>query len=265
MGNKMTVNFDAKEQIRDFWSRRAARFDESFSHSITEGPELEAWKTAYRSLMGEDKLNILELGSGTGEVSKVLMELGHTITGIDFSENMLSRAKDKHAEFTDRVSYYLGDAESTNQPDDEYDAVTCRHLVWTLLDPKAALADWYRVTKPNGHLIVFDGNFMAQRTQDRFLRGILAGMDKFSKSPGHLPKEVRALHDKIKPQLYFSKGLSFDVLSGLVFEAGYRNITFHSYEPIRAGQRKVVTPFNSPKDWLRTFIGDRFILHAQKI
>lgn len=174
------MNYDLKEKIRDYWSQRSVTFDNSFSHRIEEGVELEAWKQFYASLLGEQAQHILELGSGTGEITKVLRELGHTITGIDFSEAMLERAKAKHSAYRDRVTYHLGDAENTHQPDETFDAVTCRHLMWTLLSPSETLKDWYRVTKPGGHLVIFDGNFMATSPRDRALRKLVQVLEKIS-------------------------------------------------------------------------------------
>lgn len=257
------MNYDLKEKIRDYWSARAAGFDASFSHSILAGVELEAWKHRYASLVGTDALNVLELGSGTGEISKVLHSLGHTVTGIDFSETMQALAKIKHADHA-QVSYVLGDAEQTHQEDHTYDLVTCRHLVWTLLEPEAALADWFRVTKPGGHLVIFDGNFVAPHPQDKWARRALSLLDKVSPQKDQQSAEMRALQDEIKAGFFFSKGLSFDHLAELVTAAGYVNVARHSYEPIRRAQRKIVRPYSDPRNWLRTFMGDRFVLYAQK-
>lgn len=40
-----------------------------------------------------DKSDILEMGIGTGMMTKKLYDLDHTITGVDFSKNMLNEAK----------------------------------------------------------------------------------------------------------------------------------------------------------------------------
>ena len=83
---------------------------------------------------------MLELACGTGEVTGALRWLSHRVAGLDFSETMLARAKAKHA--GDAGSrFLLADAEHTHEPGSHYDAVVCRHLVWTLTDPKAALGD----------------------------------------------------------------------------------------------------------------------------
>lgn len=253
------TNYDTKEKIRSYWSARSATFDDSFSHSIRSGVELDAWMAFYAKLVPDKNLNVLELGSGTGEISKVLRTLGHCVTGIDFSEAMLARAKIKHAAYP-QVRYILGDAENTYQNDNHFDMVTCRHLMFTLLNPAAALADWFRVTKPGGHLVIFDGNFIATRTRDRLAKRLLTTLDRISPRGEHYDPALKIIAQEIKPDLYFADGLSFDRLADMVDAAGYDAITKHSYEPIRHVQRKIA----GPRDWLATFIGDRFVLHAQK-
>lgn len=256
----MSLNYDLKEKIRDYWSQRAETFDQSFSHRIEEGIELEAWKHFYASLLGADHLNVLELGSGTGEVTKVLRELGHSITGIDFSETMLERAKAKHAAYKNRVTYFLGDAENIHQPDETFDAVTCRHLMWTLLDPENTLRDWFRVTRLGGHLVIFDGNFVSTSPKDQLLRKLISLLERVDVPGERHTAELKLANNEIRSQLYFSGGLSFETLAKLVSAAGYICVTKHSYEPIRRAQRQIA----GPCDWLRTFVGDRFVLHAQK-
>lgn len=43
----------------------------------------------------ESKQRILEVGCGTGRVLKALLDYGHSVTGIDISEEMLAIARDK--------------------------------------------------------------------------------------------------------------------------------------------------------------------------
>lgn len=252
-------NYDLKEKIRAYWSKRAATFDNSFSHGIQTGVELDAWKEIYASLVPGDGLTVLELGSGTGEITKVLSGLGHSVTGIDFSETMQELSKIKHRN-NNQVQYLLGDAENTNQSDDMFDLITCRHLVWTLLEPSAALADWYRITRPGGHLVIIDGDFITVSRRDKILRSLISKLEKIYLPDENLSAEQRAEHSDISSQFYFKDGLRFEQLAELARDVGYRNITRHSYEPIRCAQRKIA----GPCDWLRTYVGDRFIFHAQK-
>ncbi len=38
-----------------------------------------------------DRAGVLELGCGTGRITRGLLALGHTVTGVDFSTDMLAR------------------------------------------------------------------------------------------------------------------------------------------------------------------------------
>ena len=38
-----------------------------------------------------------------------------------------------------------------------FDAVTNRHLLWTLTDPATALRNWHALLRPGGVLVVIDG------------------------------------------------------------------------------------------------------------
>lgn len=257
----MSANFDLKEQIRDYWSARAETFDDSFSHQVTRGVELNAWVAFYNRLMGDAEKHVLDLGCGTGEVSKILFAAGHRVTGIDFSDAMLSRAMQKHADKEARGIYLSGDAEATNLPDAQFDAATCRHLVWTLVNPQQALDDWYRVLKPGGHLIIFDGDFFHRSRKDILIRKLI---DLIDPSPaGYASSKTVSMqkqNEDIRKHLPYSQGLKFENLKTLVSESGFEHIKRHSYAPIRRAQRRIA----GPADWLRTLTGDRFVLHARK-
>ena len=45
--------------------------------------------------------------------------------------------------------------------------VIYRHLVWTLPHPEQAIAEWKRVLKPGGKLIILEGNWHYNRLPDR--------------------------------------------------------------------------------------------------
>ena len=58
----------------------------------------------------------------------------------------------------DPVALYM-DAQQLNFPDGIFDAVLSRNLTWTLPEPEAAYAEWYRVLKPGGVLLNFDADY----------------------------------------------------------------------------------------------------------
>lgn len=254
------TNFDLKEQIRAYWSARAATFDESFSHQVSDGTELTAWADLYSQMYGEGKKHVLDLGCGTGEVSKIQFALGHRVTGIDFSETMLEIARKKHGDKAARGVFISGDAEDTRQPDASFDALTCRHLIWTLLNPQDALKDWFRVLRPGGHLVIFDGNFMAKSLKDLIIRRLISRFEPQQRIGEAQTSEMQQQNEHIRAQLPFASGFKFTDLENMVKNAGFERIERCSYSPIRRAQRRIA----GPADWLRSFTTDRFVLHARK-
>lgn len=255
-----SANFSLKEEIRLYWSKRAATFDDSFGHRIPPGPEAEAWAAVICGHLGPEPQKVLELASGTGEVTNVLLGLGHTVTGLDFSETMLARSRQKHRGAA-RARFVLGDAEDTREDAASYDAVVCRHLVWTLTDPEAALRDWQRVLKPGGKLLVFDGDFVNPPLAGRLARQASALIERWGGGAPHRDPSLAAEHEAILAALPFNQGLSFERLRALAQAAGFVSVQAGRYAPILSAQRKIAK--NWPQ-WLQTFGYRRFILDATR-
>jgi SAM-dependent methyltransferase len=66
-------------------------YDEEFQPAPLEG---DAWKVV-APLIGEGRGAILDLGCGTGVYSAALAERGWNVTGVDLSEDMLRRARER--------------------------------------------------------------------------------------------------------------------------------------------------------------------------
>lgn len=172
------ANYDLKEEVRAYWSERSRAYDLSAGHRIAPGPEAAAWAHEIRERLGDRPLRVLELACGTGEITEVLQALGHDVTALDFSEAMLARAKAKHTGKA-RLRFTLTAAEATMEPDGAFDAVVCRHLVWTLTDPDAAVAEWRRVLKPCGTLLIFDGNWARPTGAGRVAQAAIKLLDRW--------------------------------------------------------------------------------------
>lgn len=252
-------NRHLKEEICEYWSRRSETFDLAFGHRIPIGPEFDAWAAAIRKHLGPEPRRVLELACGTGEVTRLLLFLGHKVTALDFSEEMLAVARQKHAG-AEGLRFLLADAENPMEPDESYDAIVCRHLVWTLTTPGEAFAKWYRLLKPGGLLLFFDGNWAAPTRIGWLASRAIAVLDSIFGCDPYYDGAMSERHVSIMEQLPFGDGLTVERVLPLLNAAGFCDIMIGSHAPIAAAQRRTADLRNK----LRTLLYRRFVLIASR-
>ncbi|WP_296747177.1 class I SAM-dependent methyltransferase [Mesorhizobium sp.] len=250
-------NFSLKDEIREYWSKRSETFDVAFGHRIPRGPEFDAWQKQIRDHLGPKPLRVLELACGTGEVTALIHDLGHDVTALDFSEAMLAVAKTKQAA-KDRLRFLLADAENPMEPEASYDAIICRHLVWTLTDPAKAFNEWHSLLRPGGILLIFDGDWAKPTSLGRVASSLISMIDRFQGEDAYYDGAMGDRHSAIMTQLPFGSGLVPGRILPLLAEAGFEGFQVASHSPIAKAQR---TQANW-RNWLRTFVYRRFILLA---
>lgn len=146
-----------KGQVAAHWNRRAAHFDEDFGHSIRTPAERAAWDRVLALCVPAGPLDALDVGCGTGFLSLELAARGHRVTGVDFAQQMLARARQKAAATSAAIRFEEADAENLPFADQSFDIALSRHLLWTLPHPQRAIEEWLRVLRPGGRLVLFEG------------------------------------------------------------------------------------------------------------
>jgi ubiquinone/menaquinone biosynthesis C-methylase UbiE len=232
-------NWNLKDDIREYWSMRAETFDLSPGHEIFGDDERSAWHELIARHLGDaGGRKALDIASGTGVISRLLCEKGFSVTGLDFAEPMLERARRKAQEKGLDARYLMGDAEDTRLPDNEFDVIMTRHLVWTLPDPAAAFADWFRVLKPGGRLLIVDADTALRSRKARLLQKIATALKRFGKavqSPGVDPQ----VHNRIVSQVHFSGGAQAEAIAALLTGAGFTAVTIdRDHGKIRRAQAR---------------------------
>lgn len=223
------ANFDLRDEIKAYWSARAVTFDQSPGHEIFSEEERKAWHELIARHLGKgDGRKALDLASGTGVISHLMDDLGYQVTGIDWSEAMLERARAKAAKRGRPIRFHLGDAETTLEPDDSYDVIITRHLVWTLVDPDACFREWLRVLKPGGKLLVIDGDFVNASLAERLIKRIAAFLEKIrlikAQAP-HAPAGMAETHASILSRVYFLDGARAEAVMHMLERAGFAPVT----------------------------------------
>jgi ubiquinone/menaquinone biosynthesis C-methylase UbiE len=132
--------------------------------SVREGARLEGKTDAAASeaqlrMTGlRTGMNALDLGCGTGAVTRVMAKIaapGH-VTGVDASTHRLGEARELAAAEEVDVAFLEGQAEKVPVPDDSFDYAWSRFLFEYLAEPRRALAEMVRVTRPGGSVVVAD-------------------------------------------------------------------------------------------------------------
>ena len=138
----------------------------------------------------KQKLRILDIGTGPGFFTIILTSLGHKVTGIDVTPNMLSAAKENASLHNIECDFRLMNANNLDFPDGEFDLVISRNVTWTLPDLYDCYREWRRVLSSNGRVIVFDSNHYINlfdedeaRTMRQYMRSsLINGSKEFNES-----------------------------------------------------------------------------------
>ncbi|SFH66739.1 Methyltransferase domain-containing protein [Pseudobutyrivibrio sp. OR37] len=151
-----------KDKVESYWTKRADSFFE-LRHDEIESEKSAKWLEEIKQLLPAGKsLNILDLGCGTGYFEVILGREGHKVTGIDLTEEMITKANEMIRIYgldPNDVKAMVGDAENVAFADESFDVVITRNLTWTLPHPIDAYKDWYRVLRKGGVLLNFDAEY----------------------------------------------------------------------------------------------------------
>ena len=183
------------EQIRDFWDADAATYDLDPGHHPRGELQRAAWRAALEDLLPPAPARVLDVGAGTGFVTLLAAELGHEMTAVDISPRMLARLRQKAA--SSQLTVNAIEADAAAVPAGPFDAVVSRHLLWTLVDPVAALAAW-RAVSPHGLLVLIDRDWGTESPAVALRRLGRRALDRMRSTPPthhgtYAPEVVRAL------------------------------------------------------------------------
>jgi ubiquinone/menaquinone biosynthesis C-methylase UbiE len=132
-------------ELQAIYNDAAAIFDEvSHPYSVSRRREaLAAWASG----------DCLEVGAGTGEISRALLERGLRVTATDISPNMVARIQNKM-----HIEALVCDAETLPFADASFDTVVAAEVIYYLDHPEVFLREAFRVLRPGGRLVLSSAN-----------------------------------------------------------------------------------------------------------
>jgi ubiquinone/menaquinone biosynthesis C-methylase UbiE len=145
------------EQNREIWDKEAASFDKEVDHGLIGDDARAAWKAVLENALDRQASDVLDIGCGTGSLSILLAELRHRVVGMDLSPAMIDLARAKAQKEQQAIQFHVMDAAFPDFPSQTFDAILCRHLLWTLPEPAKVLQRWIKLLKPKGRLVLIEG------------------------------------------------------------------------------------------------------------
>jgi len=141
------------EKIKKMFNTIAARYD--FNNAIISlGLHGFVKYLSVKSLVISDKAKILDACAGTGDLAKFIKKLkpDAQITGVDFSEKMLEKARKK----VSGVEFVQADCTRLPFADESFDIVTMGFGLRNIEDYEKALDETRRVLKKGGQFLHLD-------------------------------------------------------------------------------------------------------------
>jgi len=153
-----------KAHARAQFEKWALTYDHSLLNEIVFFPGMRAvleeilrWKQRRSAA----PYHALDVGCGTGSLLATLTRDPDAVrlVGLDYAAEMVRRTHDKLAalDTPERVAAVHGDAEHLPFPDGSFDVLTCCHSFHHYPHQAAVLAEFRRVLRPGGVLVLIDG------------------------------------------------------------------------------------------------------------
>jgi SAM-dependent methyltransferase len=130
----------------------------------------------------------LDAACGTGRLSQVLAARGHRVVGVDSSAEMLALARER----VPAGSFLLGDLLRLPVRDNEIDVIVCGLALTHLPDLAPVMAEFARVLRPGGHLVISDMH------PEALLRGSVPAVRDQDGRPGRLVSYRRLVGDYLR-------------------------------------------------------------------
>lgn len=162
---------------------------------------------------------VLDLAAGTGTSSEPYADAGIDVVACDFSLGMLRVGKRRRPD----IDFVAGDATNLPFADNSFDATTISFGLRNINDPKLALAEMFRVTKPGGRLVIAEFShpeLPLWRTMytEYLMRALPAIATKVSSNPDayvYLAESIRAWPNQ-------------DELGGWLDESGFTDVAYRN-------------------------------------
>jgi len=139
------------DDVRAFWDKVARDWRTQVGDEGDANRRLNSDPVLWHFLGDVTGLRVLDVGCGTGYLSRQLLRRGAVVRGVDLSANMIALAREAYRE----IDFQVDSASSLGTvADSSIDAVVANYVLMDTPDLPGALAAFQRVLKPGGTAVV---------------------------------------------------------------------------------------------------------------
>jgi len=221
--NRADLGKDPK-RVSGMFDQVAAAYDRT--NSVLSLGNDRFWRVAtLRAVAPQRGERILDLAAGTGTSSMAFVPSGAHVVAADFSRGMIEEGRRRHGDVPN-LEFVQADATDLPFADGEFDAVTMSFGLRNVIDPRRALRELRRVTRPGGRIVVCEFSHPPSRAfnglyrfyNDRVLPIVAKAVSSNAEAYDYLNESIRDWPDQ-------------PTLAGWMRDAGwddvaYRNLTF---------------------------------------
>lgn len=136
------------------FDQKANNYDEWYKSKLGIFVDQVETDLAFSIFKPTSGMNVLDVGCGTGNFSIKLAKLGCKVIGIDISEEMINKAKEKIENTKLDIEFYVMDAYNIKFSNESFDGVFSMAAFEFIDKPLIAYNEMYRVLKKNGYLLI---------------------------------------------------------------------------------------------------------------
>jgi len=212
------------QRVSGMFDQVAAAYDRT--NSVLSLGNDRFWRVAtLRAVAPKRGERILDLAAGTGTSSMAFVPSGAHVVAADFSRGMIAEGRRRHGNVPN-LEFVQADATDLPFQDGEFDAVTMSFGLRNVNDPRRALRELRRVTKPGGRIVVCEFSHPPSRAfnglyrfyNDRVLPVVAKAMSSNADAYDYLNESIRDWPDQPTLAAWMRDAGWVDV--------AYRNLTF---------------------------------------
>jgi len=207
-----------KEFVQKMFDDISPHYD-FLNHFLSLGIDIYWRKKFIQNLNIQDGNIVLDVACGTGDVGfEILKQNKIELINIDFAKNMLEIAENKAKKRgIQNIQFIQGDAEKLPLENEEVDFLTIAYGFRNIVHYEKALAEFYRVLKPNGILGILEFSIPKSK--------IFGSVFKFYFH--HILPRIGSLFSRSDAYRYLPESVDFfpsrDEICSKIINSGFKN------------------------------------------